>query len=70
MNFPLEHPFYRFAYWLINTPGFAGLAVLAVGGISVLAYGLVLRWIAQGTEEPSREVYAYPTPALHGREEA
>jgi len=67
MNFPLENPFYQLAYWLINTPGLGGLAALAVGGISVLAYGLTLRWIALGAREPSKEVYAYPTPALHNK---
>ena len=64
MNFP-ESPLFEFLYWLINTPPIGGIVVGLVGGGSILACGLTLRWIARGREADEREVYAYPTPALH-----
>jgi hypothetical protein len=65
MNFPLEYPIFRFFYWLVNTPGLGGIAVSMVGGGSLLAYGLILRWIRQGADAKEVETYVYPTPALH-----
>ena len=67
MNFP-DTTLTEFLYWLINTPTVGGIAVAIVGGGSVLAYGLTLRWIVRGGEADERETYAYPTPALHGHE--
>lgn len=70
MNFPMEYPFFRFLYWLVNTAGVGGIIAALAGGGAVLAYGLVLQWIRQGAEVEERETYTYPTPALHdhGRE--
>jgi hypothetical protein len=65
MNFPLEYSVFRFFYWVVNTPGLGGIAVSLVGGGSLLAYGLTLRWIRKAAEVPEAECYAYPTPALH-----
>jgi len=64
MNFP-QTPLFRFLYWLVNTPGVGSLVVLLIGGGSILAYGLTLRWIVRGGEADEEETYAYPTPALH-----
>jgi hypothetical protein len=68
MNFPLEYPIFRFFYWLVNTPGLGGIAVSLVGGGSLLAYGLILRWIRKGAAAEETETYTYPTPALHGHD--
>lgn len=64
MNFP-QTPFFQFLYWLINTPAIGGIVVGMVGGGSLLAYGLTLRWIARGREANEAQTFSYPTPALH-----
>ena len=65
MNFPLDYPIFRFFYWLVNTPGVGGIVAGLVGGGSVLAYALTLRWIHAGAQAGDGDTYAYPTPALH-----
>lgn len=65
MNFPMQYPLFQFFYWLVNTAGLGGIVVAMVGGGSVLAYFLTLRWIARGGQTDDPETYAYPTPALH-----
>jgi hypothetical protein len=65
MNFPIELPFFRFLYLLINTPGLGGIMVGFVGLGSVTAYALVLKWVADGGKVDETETYAYPTTALH-----
>ena len=65
MNFPMEYPIFQFFYWLVNTAGLGGLAVAFVGGGSVLAYALTLRWIRASERDDEGETYTYPTPALH-----
>ena len=65
MNFPLELPVYRFLFWLVNTAGVGGLIALLVGGGSVSAYALVMRWIHKGGEADEADTYSYPTPAFH-----
>jgi Flp pilus assembly pilin Flp len=45
-----------------------GIAVALVGGGSVVAYALALRWIRAGAQVEEKETYAYPTPALHQHE--
>lgn len=67
MNYP-QSPLFEFLYWLINTPPVGGMVVGIIGGGSILAYGLTLRWIVQGREADERETYTYPTPALHEHE--
>ena len=64
MNFPMEYPIFQFFYWLVNTTGLGGIVVALVGGGSVLAYALTLRWITRGGEAQETETYAYPTPTL------
>jgi hypothetical protein len=64
VNFPMEYPLFRFLYWLINTPGIGGIAVLLVGGGSLTAYFLALRWITRSTQSDDAEVYTFPTPSL------
>ncbi|MFZ0545025.1 MAG: hypothetical protein WAM60_06290 [Candidatus Promineifilaceae bacterium] len=69
MNIPFDNPVIQFLYWLLNTPGLGGIAVLLVGSGSILAYGLTLRWIKTGGELAEVETFAYPTPALtHSQE--
>ena len=65
MNFPMQYPIFQLFYWLVNTAGLGGIAVSIVGGGSVLAYSLALRWIHKGGQAEEQETYAYPTPALH-----
>jgi hypothetical protein len=64
MNFPMEDPLFRFLYWLINTAGVGGITVLLVGGGSLTAYFLTLRWITRGAEADEVEVYPFPTSTL------
>ena len=69
MNFPLEYTLFSFFYWLVNTAGVGGVLVGLLGGGSLLAYFLTLRWISRGANVEEKEVYAYPTPALLGHTE-
>lgn len=64
MNFP-DTSFFRFLYWLINSPGLGGIAVSLLGLGVVSSIGLTLRWIAKGSQIDEPEEYAYPTPVLH-----
>lgn len=64
MNFPMEYPFFRFIYWLLNTSGMGGLAVtLLIGGL-VTAFALVLLWVVRGAQADEPEQYSYPTSSL------
>ncbi|MBI4769703.1 MAG: hypothetical protein HY784_04640 [Chloroflexi bacterium] len=65
MNFPMQYPIFQLFYWLVNTAGLGGIAVALVGGGSVLAYALTLRWISKGAMSAEPETYSFPTPALH-----
>lgn len=65
MNFPMQYPLFQFFYWLVNTAGLGGIAVAIMGGGSVLAYFLTLRWIARGTPANDAETYSHPPPTLH-----
>ena len=69
MNFP-DEPITRALYWIINTPGVGGIAALLVGGGSITAYLLTLRWIVLGSRADEDDEYVYPTPSLlgHGQE--
>jgi hypothetical protein len=68
MNFP-ESSFFDLLYTLINTPGIGSIvAVLLAAGI-LIAVALTLRWIVRGAEVDEGEEYAYPTPALHHRDQ-
>lgn len=71
MNFPLEYPLFEFLYWMINTAGLGGLIAIVLGGGSLTAYLLTLRWVKRGAEAEEVQTYAYPTPALldHEKEE-
>ena len=68
MNFPMEIPIFQFFYWVVNAPSLGGIVASLVGGGSVLAYFLTLRWIEDGGSTGDSEVYSYPTPALHHHE--
>jgi hypothetical protein len=70
MNFPMDDPLFRFLFWLINTPGIGGVAVLLVGTGSLIVYSIVLRWIASGARADEAEVYSFPTPTLLEHEES
>lgn len=67
--FPTDYPLFQFLYTVINTPGFGGIAAAFLGGASVTAYLLTLRWIARGADADEVQTYAYPTPALHQHEQ-
>ncbi len=69
MNFPLDLPVFRFLFWLVDTAGLGGLIALLIGGGSVAAYALVLRWISRAGQAEEKEVYLFPTPALHHHDE-
>lgn len=69
MTFPMEYPIFQFFYWLVNTPGLGGVAVVLLGAGSLLAYGLLLLWIRRGAKADEADIYTYPTPALHRHEE-
>ncbi|MBI3762140.1 MAG: hypothetical protein HY260_09805 [Chloroflexi bacterium] len=64
MNFPMQYPIFQFFYWLVNTPGLGGIIVGFVGGGSVVAYALTLRWINDGGQADEGETYTFPTPGL------
>jgi hypothetical protein len=70
MNFPMDLPLFRFLYWLINTAGIGGIAVLMVAGGSFAAYFVILRWVRQGAEADEEEVYAFPTSTLLGHHDS
>lgn len=65
MNFP-DSPLFHALYWLINTSGNGGVGVGLIGLISVVSYGLTLRWIVRGAKEDEKETYNYPTSSLLG----
>jgi len=65
MNFP-HSPLFNFLYWLINTAGLGSVIVGLIAAISIVSYGLTLRWISRGAQADEAEEYAYPTPTLHG----
>lgn len=65
MNFPLDNPFVAFLYWLANTPGLGGIALLAIAGGCMAAFAGALGWIARGGHGEAAPEYPYPTSALH-----
>lgn len=65
MNFP-NSPLFDFLYWLINTAGNGGVAVGIIAGLSIISYGLTLRWIVRGAQADEKETYSYPTSSLLG----
>ena len=70
MNFPMEYPAFRLAYWLLNTAGIGGLlVVLFIGGLGS-TYLLVMRWVLMGARADEGDLYAYPTSTLIGHGEA
>lgn len=64
MSIP-TNPVLHFIYWLINTPGFGGLAVSAIIFTCLGTFAVVLRWIAAGARADETSAYTYPTSALH-----
>ena len=64
MNFPMNEPILRFIYWLLNTPGLGGLALLLIIAALLTIFTLTLIWITRGAKAGEPETYAYPTPAL------
>ncbi len=65
MSLPMDNGIFAFLYWLVNTPGLGGLAVIAIVMICLGSFAAALRWIVLGGEADENTVYAYPTPALH-----
>jgi len=65
MNFP-DSPLFHFLYWLINASGNGGIGVAVIGIVSVVSYGLTLRWIVRGGQVDEKETYSYPTKSLLG----
>ena len=65
MNFPMEIPAYYFFYWFVNTPGIGSVFIFLVGGGSLLAYALTLRWIIGERYSEDEETFSYPTSAFH-----
>jgi hypothetical protein len=54
---------------LINTPGVGSLIVFFLATGILIAVAMMLRWIVRGAEADEPEEYAYPTPALHHRDQ-
>lgn len=54
----------RFLYWLVNTPGLGGVAVVAIVISCLGSFVLALRWIAAGSKVGDSDTYAYPTSSL------
>ena len=70
MSFP-ENALIDGLYWLINTPGLGGIAVVLLGGGIVITVSLILFWIARpGADAEQEDTYAYPTTALHHKDHA
>jgi hypothetical protein len=65
MNFPLENPIVAFLYWLANTPGLGGIALVAIAGGCAVVFAGALRWITRGGHGGQEPEYPYPTSALH-----
>ena len=68
MNFPQDSPIFQFLYWLVNTPGLGGVAVVAVVATALGSFAVALRWIVSGGQVDDPITYAYPTSALHHHE--
>jgi hypothetical protein len=64
MSIP-ANPVLHYIYWLINTPGFGGLAVAAIILSCLGTFAVVLRWILAGAQADEPSTYTYPTSALH-----
>lgn len=64
MNFPLDNPFYRFLYWLINTPTVGGIVAMFIMGGLVTAFVVALLWVVNGAKADEPESYTYPTSTL------
>jgi hypothetical protein len=64
MNFPMTQPIFQFFYWLVNTPGLGGIALLFLSLGTVLAVFRTLHWINDGGKSEETETYSYPTPSL------
>jgi hypothetical protein len=65
MNFPMDHPFFAFLYWLINTPGLGGIFVSFLAGTLLLSIARTLKWIHDGGKTDEKEVFTYPTSGFH-----
>ena len=66
MKFPLENQVVQILFWLANTAGVGGAVALFVGGGSLTAYFLTLRWIIRGGEADEVDEYVFPTSTLLG----
>ncbi len=64
MNFP-DTAFFQFFHWVVNTPGLGSVGVAIVATTAISFAGSALLWIVRGGKADEREVYTYPTPALH-----
>ena len=64
MNFPLENPLFEFLLWFVDTAGVGGAVAIGLVLASVTIYGLVLGWIARGSQANETETYTFPTPTL------
>jgi hypothetical protein len=65
MNFPQDNPIFQFLYWLVNTPGLGGVAVVAIVATALGSFAAGLRWVVRGGQADEAITYAYPTSALH-----
>ncbi|NOZ05635.1 MAG: hypothetical protein GXP41_04690 [Chloroflexi bacterium] len=64
MNWPMDVPFFRFVYYIVNTAGIGGILVGLIATTSLVSYFLTLRGIIGAGNEAEQEEYTYPTPAL------
>lgn len=69
MNFPMENEIFRAIYWVINTAGIGGIAIMLLAGGLVTVFLLTIRWVVLGAKADESEQYVYPTPTLLGHHE-
>ena len=60
MNFPLDNPFYRFLYWLINTPTVGGVFALVILGGLASVFVVTLVWVVNGAKADEPEILYLP----------
>ncbi len=64
MHAPPDTTAIRLLFWLLNTPGVGGAAVMGIAGTCALCCVATLRCIARGSKTGETATYSYPTSTL------